>query len=384
LGFVILNIIHHYKLNSFIKDTIFEREVVAKYEKDNEFQKSMKNVYDEHIFSITHELRSPLAVIAASTKNQYNTLRKIYNSFTLTNQSLYKDSFKETKTQLEYISHQAEIVETFIASIAEHASYMSEEGDKKYVDLHKYLLSIIINSRSFSRNMKIFKNNIHFGDFLGTDFFGASVQVSPHDLSRMLTNIMTNSADAVYSSYSTKKTEDTDYEPELKIRCMKSSHPDKNIILTDDFMRINGNENEGHPFYIFIEDNGSGISKENVTKIFNYRHSTKTNDDNDLINSHHGLGLYLTIKLANKNGIKLYVKTDSTGTMFALGFSKVFFGDKKKKSDEESNKDYANNLYVSEDSVLLYGKYKLDERDSSATYPAIKQKTPRKKFLGVF
>lgn len=374
-----------------ITEIIIKRENEAREKKDKEFQQSLKTVYDEHIFSITHELRSPLAVVTASLNNQYNTLKSIFNHLPKETREEYKDKFKNGKTQIECIKNQTDIIESFIASISEHASYITNEGDKKYVNLHKYLISVILNSRSFSRNMRIFENDIRFGDPPGTDFMNISVQVSPHDLSRMLTNIMTNAADAIMSSYQYKKQQDPTYKPSLRIRCIKAESIYRNIILTDEFMRINGTDpTEGHPFYLIVEDNGSGISKENITRIFKYRHTTKEKS-NDPIETHRGLGLYLTIRLANKNGLKLYARTNEDGTMFAIGFPRVYLGEYTQNKIEEESTDpvFGDRHYISEDSKDLYNKFRMDERTTASRLPALVQTTTPKKrklwhFLGVF
>ena len=120
--------------------------------------------------------------------------------------------------------------------------------------------------------MKIFQDRVSFGDIVGTDFINVHTHINPHDLSRMIINIMTNSADAVTAKY---KKDHKNYEPILKIRCISSISEDKNLILNQKFMRINTEYDAGFPFYILIEDNGTGISDENKNKIFQYGFSTK-------------------------------------------------------------------------------------------------------------
>jgi signal transduction histidine kinase len=339
-----------------VSDRIKEEHI----KKENEFQQSVKNIYDEHIFSITHELRSPLAVISASTNNQYNILKGVYNSLTPELQAEHKLQFKDVKTQIEFIKHQSEIIEKFIASISEHASYIASEHDKKIINLHKFLQSVIMNSRSYSRNMKIFQNRIQFGDMVGSDFMNMYVDSSPHDLSRILINILSNAADAVMSAYKQKKEENKNWQPNLKIRCLRSDTIFKNVILTPDFLRINCTDDTkkcGQPFYIIIEDNGPGISETNLKKIFDYGFTTKKDSKS---NKHYGLGLYLSIILANKNDISLYVRSDSNGTIFALGIPRTRLNNNvKPESDEES--DHFTKLSISEDSKQLYNKYKWDE-----------------------
>lgn len=309
-------------------------------EQEINFKKFLNTVHDEHIFSITHELRSPLAVILSSTNNQYTTLKHIFNSLSPTLQNQYKDQFKELKENNEYIKNQAATIESFIKYITEHASYISENEDEKTIDMHKYLLSIIINSLSFSRNMRIFKNNIGFSDIAGLDFHNISITANPYDLNRIITNLLTNAADAVSESYKIKKSNDINYTPKLKIYGIRNEGIFRKIYLNEKFIRINGNkkEKDGCHFYILIHDNGPGISEENITKIFKYGGFTTKNKECD--SQHYGLGLKLSIQLATKNNIKMFVKTDDSGTIFALGFNledHLYDKTKTKKSDESSD-----------------------------------------------
>lgn len=360
---LLIVIVFQYLMYKFAIKNIQRKIAEEQIRKDNEFQQSVKNIYDEHIFSITHELRSPLAVITASTNNQYNTLKGVYNSLSPDLQTEHKLQFKDVKTQIEFIRHQSEVIESFIASISEHASYVLSEPDKKIINLHKFLQSVIMNSRSYSRNMKIFQNRIQFGDVVGSDFMNMHVHASPHDISRILINIMSNAADAAMAAYKNKKEENKDWQPHLKIRCLKSDTIYKNIILTPDFLRINSadeNKKTGQPFYIIVEDNGPGISEVNLKKIFDYGFTTKRDAK---VHSHHGLGLYLSILLANKNNISLYVRSDAKGTMFVLGIPRTSLNTNIKDDQYEDSDTYAK-IAVSDDCKQLYDMYTWDETNT--------------------
>lgn len=340
---IILNIILEYFLIHKQEKEIIEKEKQLNDKTEQQYQDSLKNIYDEHIFSITHELRSPLAVITSSINNQYNILKTIYNKFPKTENS--DNMFINSKKILKNIVSQTEIIESFISSISEHGSYMSNK-DKKLINLHNYLLSIIINSKSYSRNMKVFSdNNIKFAEIGGLDFLDLNCIINPHDLSRILVNIVTNSADAVSSCYKKKKETTPNYEPFLKFSCIKPKNKKNIMKLSEEFLRINcGTTDECQPFYLIIEDNGPGITKQNITKIFKYGFSTKKDDESDLINlNHHGLGLYLTLKLATDNDIKVYIRTNEHGTMFVLGFPFVTYKDEI-ITTKESNQLY--NMYI--------------------------------------
>lgn len=303
-----------------------------------EYEQAIKNIYDEHIFSITHELRSPLSVIAATALSQLNNLKNLYQILhkQIDGHEIAKQNISNVKKHIRTIQDQIEIIQSFITSISEHGSYVTNRSDgEKLVSLHQYLISILLNSFSYSRAMRIFKNNISFGDGFGRDFENINAVVNPQDLSRMMMNIMTNAADAVESVYKEKMFKNPYYKPELKLRCIKSHHFNSNIILKDDYHCIVDNEKSCYSLYLVIEDNGPGISRENMKKIFEYGFSTK--DEH-----HFGIGLHLTIQLAKKNNLGIFLKTDEHGTKFVIGFPKTFVS-------EQSNK-----VLFSEDSESLY------------------------------
>jgi signal transduction histidine kinase len=305
---------------------------------ESEYEQAIKNIYDEHIFSITHELRSPLSVIAATSLSIFNNLKNIYSRLTkqIDNDDISKQNVSNIKKYVKTIKEQIDIIQSFITSVSEHGSYVKNKSDgEKLVSLHQYLISIILNSFSYSRTMRIFKNNVIFGDGFGRDFENINAVVNPQDLSRMLMNIMTNAADAVESCYKQKKLDNAYYEPQLKLRCIKSHHLNSNVVLKNDYICIVDNEDSCYSLYLVIEDNGPGISRENMKKIFEYGFSTK--DD-----YHFGIGLHLTIQLAKKNNLGIFLKTDDHGTKFVIGFPKTFIS-------EQSNK-----VLFSDDSDKLY------------------------------
>ena len=65
-----------------------------------------------------------------------------------------------------------------------------------------------------------------------------------------------------------------------------------------------------------VEDNGPGISKENILRIFEPFYSTKCEKGS-------GLGLYITKQLVERNGGKITVKSKlGQGTTFRLEFKR--------------------------------------------------------------
>lgn len=324
---------------------------------EKDFNRSVNNIYDEHIFSITHELRSPLAVIDSAIYNQRHTIKTLYNSLSYEDKYKYKELFIDSKQKMIFIKNQVDIIESFISSLVEHSSYVTNKKEK-IINLHNYLISILINSYSYSRSMKVFSiSNICFSDIVGDDFKNVNCILNPHNLTRIFVNLMTNSADAINAIYQYKKHINKNYEPFIKISCIKSKNEKNNICLNKDFLRVNGSFDDCQPFYILIEDNGPGISDNNIKKIFKYGFSTKkhTDEDSDIVSKHHGIGLNVVLKLASESDIKVYIKTTCDGTIIALGIPFVIY-DKNVPTE------------FSENSKMLYEKYVVEEISNNNEY----------------
>lgn len=341
-------------------EKIFTTSIKNKENKlENDYITSVKNIYDEHLFSISHELRTPLAVISSIILTQTNNLKSLYKQITDTDPEITR-KITNLKRNIEGIDNQVKHIETFIAGISDAGN---NKDNNHVVNMHYYLLSVVFNCNSYSRNMKIFNNDVKFGDTFGKDFQNVFVLVNPHDLSRILMNIMTNAADAVSSAYKEKKLNNPNYEAKLKIRCLKATDTTSTLLLSDDYIRINNPENKSFPFYLVIEDNGPGIEKDHLNRIFDYKFSTKTEKGN------YGLGLYLCLKLAEQNDLKIFIKTSPSGTSFLIGFPKMYLGKKRDTitciSDDSTqlfNESVSKITYKDDDSskVLLVFKNETD------------------------
>jgi signal transduction histidine kinase len=317
-------------------DTIKKIDIAnqkTKHRIEKEYEQSIQNIYDEHIFAITHELRSPLAVVASATFNILNDSRNLYNLIKPNASEEITARFKNVKRNTQSIQNQVEIIENFISLISEHASYVGDEGKtEKIIHMYSYLISVLMNAPSYSMNMRIFNKNIKFGDNTGGGFEGIQVVVNPHDLSRIIMNICTNAADAVVSSYKIKKDAEPDYNPTLYFNCLKAEQ-NETIRLDPLFKCIGKKTQEEYPFYLIVSDNGPGVSTENIDKIFKKGFSTKRHTNS----THHGLGLHITLQLAKRNNLAIFLKTSDTGTEFAIAFPNIISDEKYWKAPGTSS-----------------------------------------------
>ena len=107
------------------------------------------------------------------------------------------------------------------------------------------------------------------------------VEVVPQDLGRVFLNIVTNACYAVDERRRTG--DDADYSPTLKITTQRS---------------------ESH-VRVAIRDNGTGMPKEVMDKIFNPFFTTKPTDQGT------GLGLSLSADIARQHGGELRVQSEA-------------------------------------------------------------------------
>ena len=99
-------------------------------------------------------------------------------------------------------------------------------------------------------------------------------------LMQILVNLLQNAKDAMLEDKTAKK--------------------DKNITIS-----ITPSKTESNMVILTVKDNGIGISKENIEKIFSYGFSTKTHG--------HGIGLHSSALSATELGGKLHMESDGIG-----------------------------------------------------------------------
>ena len=332
------------------------------------------NVYNEHIFAITHELRSPLAVINGNTINQLNLLKQIYRNIEHTEENI--SLIKRIKDSILIIEDQVDNIENFISHVSEFGLYNESTNDTRVmIHMKSYLDQILKIAPTFSRSMTIFGNdNISYGDVTGKDFQNVHTIVNPQDLNRIIMNICTNAADAVTQLWKQKKYT-SNFFPELKFRCIKSAVPNQVMTIRDDIKGPFGCINVKCSLFLVIEDNGPGISKEHLDNIFKYGFSTKKQQDSD----HLGFGLHVCSQLAKRNNLSLFIQTGNNGTKFFIGFPDMIVAEPNTLEDKvliktinSNTKDYSL-LNFSGDSVELYNESIIFENEQTTSIRSIQK-----------
>jgi signal transduction histidine kinase len=337
----------------YIKNTYDSDKTKVMNELSLKYKKSLEQMYDEHIFSITHEIRSPLAVINANAHAQIEDLRKLYSEMykLQVNNDISTTLTKDMKYRISIIETQVDIIESFIANIVNYGNYISSKTEEEFkiINLRQYLSTIVTMIPTFSRNMKVFGKNIHFVED-GKDFDLIYVPINANDLTRILINVCKNAGDAIHNAYRSMKDINPTYEPKLSIQCIKTKNKDSKIILKDKVVGPFGNNNTGNSLYLVIEDNGPGISNENKHKIFTYGFSTKKNT----VDENLGMGLHISMNLAQNNDISIFFDTNEHGTRFIIGFPNILFFQNDKKQPSLGWVADDTDIYISNDSKELF------------------------------
>lgn len=315
------------------------------------YKRSLENMYDEHIFTISHEIRSPLAVINSCSLAQLNDLKLIFNLISNNTENILM--IKNIKDRIKTIDEQVKIIESCIHNLTEYGRYVSSKNaeELKIIELQPYLNKIISTAPSFSRTMKVF-SSISYA--CSPDFDGIHVPMNTNDLSRILINVFKNAGDAIYNSYDMLNKTKQNYKPSLKLRCIKTYKKNTAISLKPHVYGPFGKKRYASPFYLVIEDNGPGISSENKHKLFNTCFTTKEN------NSNFGMGLKISMDLALKNDLSLFFDTNDNGTKIIIGFPHLV--------TMESDIDNPSAGWVVESNAIIYSPDSAKLYDEIADY----------------
>jgi signal transduction histidine kinase len=267
------------------------------------------------------------------------------------------DYFKDMKKRIQSVFEQVSIIESFIYRISEHGKYITKSQDKKFIPVRDFLTSILKNASSFSRSMKVF-DTIHFEE--ATDFDKVYLHFCSNDMTRMLMNIFKNAAEASLKSLKSSS-EDPDYSPELRLKCLKSKSESTAMILHDHIIGPFGCQRKESPFYLIVEDNGPGISEDKKSKIFQYGYSTRASQNNL------GLGLHITTNLATENDISIFFDSEEgEGTRMILGFPHVLLLEADKQTPDKGIVcKSCQDLYYSNETNCLYEELVKEEVNSS-------------------
>ncbi|TXE20073.1 two-component sensor histidine kinase [Psychroserpens burtonensis] len=244
---------------------------------------------------IAHEIQNPLNFV-----NNFSEVNK--ELLTEMKEELEKGNLEDVKaiaddviSNEEKINHHGKRADAIVKGMLQHSRASSAE--KEPTDINKladeYLRLAYHGLRAKDKA---------FNAELVTDFDESisKIDVIPQDIGRVILNLITN---AFYATNERKKTsEDSAFKPTVSIATK----------MMDNHLGTGG-ERKGNAVQISVKDNGNGIPKDIVDKIFQPFFTTKPTGSGT------GLGLSLSYDIIKTHGGEIAVEsTASKGTTFTI------------------------------------------------------------------
>jgi two-component system, NtrC family, sensor kinase len=238
---------------------------------------------------IAHEIQNPLNFVnnfADVTNELISELGEELENETVDKANI-KDILKDISNNLEKIVHHGKRADGIVKGMLQHSRKGS--GEKELIDINdladEYLRLAFHGLRAKDKSFNS-KMETELNPFLD------KIAVFPQEIGRVLLNLITNAFHAVQERKN-NQTENKSYDPIVKVKSFKSGPKLINIV---------------------IEDNGTGIPKDKLDKIFQPFFTTKPTGQGT------GLGLSIAYDIVVKmHGGKLDVESqEGVGTKFII------------------------------------------------------------------
>jgi len=232
---------------------------------------------------IAHEIQNPLNFVNNFSEVSKELLEEMKEEMALGNTEDVNEIMQDIIQNLEKINHHGKRADDIVKGMLQHSK--SSIGTKEPTDINalcdEYLRlayhGLRAKDKSFNADFK-------------TEFDSSlkKLNVIPQDMGRVILNLITN---AFYAVNEKKKAHKSDYSPKVTVSTVKKK----------DAVEIS------------VTDNGNGIPKKVVDKIFQPFFTTKPTGEGT------GLGLSLSYDIVNAHGGALKVETkEGEGTTFTI------------------------------------------------------------------
>ena len=217
--------------------------------------------------SVAHELNNYLSIIS--------------NNAELLAINVDRSNFEKVKFNAKSITENIFKIKRFVDNLMD---FSKPEPEYIAYDI-RHLIDDLLFSLRIQPRFKLVHFTIDLPETIPT------VEMDVGQIQQVLLNLLNNASDAIEERVASQKTDAQDFERRIEIRA-----------TYDDV---------GERIEISIADNGTGITKESMAKVFNLHFTTKRGG--------HGLGLYNCKTIAEQHGGDLTVtsKVDE-GTTFTL------------------------------------------------------------------
>ncbi len=227
-------------------------------------EKEKNRVLTQIISGIAHEIRNPLT----SIKTYIELLPK------------KKDNLEFQKQISTIVPHEVERVDTLITQLIDYTK-------PKPKNIEFVVVSDLIESCVLLFKPVIDRNNIDLNLNINENLY---IKVDKNHIKQVIINLLLNAIDAICE--------------------IKQNNTDK-------LYRININTYEiGNSIEITVEDNGIGMTKDELKKVFDLFYTTKSNGT--------GIGLSLSKQIVEENEGKIEIESEKCfGTKIVISFQKI-------------------------------------------------------------
>ncbi len=265
--------------NSEIEQTLNELKTTQKQLIQSEKMASL----GELTAGIAHEIQNPLNFVNNFSEVSAELVDEMNEEISKGNLADAKEIASDLKENLEKINHHGKRAGDIVKGMLQHSR--KSEGKKELTDINalcdEYLRlsyqGLRAKDKSFNAEIK-------------TDFDAAlpKINVVPQDIGRVVLNLINN---AFYAVDERKKLHPEGYEPVVSVSTKKT----------------------GSSIEISVKDNGTGIPKKILSKIFQPFFTTKPTGQGT------GLGLSLSYDIVKAHGGEIKVETkEGEGTIFII------------------------------------------------------------------
>ncbi len=232
---------------------------------------------------IAHEIQNPLNFVNNFSEVSNELIDEMKSELAVGNWQLANEIADDIKQNLEKINHHGKRADGIVKGMLQHSR--SSTGVKELTDINaladEYLRlafhGLRAKDNSFNAKMKT-----DFDESIG------KINIIPQDIGRVLLNLYNN---AFYAVNEKRKSANTNYDPEVEVQTRK----------------------EGNRIFITVCDNGNGIPKNIVDKIFQPFFTTKPTGEGT------GLGLSLSYDIVKAHGGEIKVETrEGEGAEFVI------------------------------------------------------------------
>ena len=241
---------------------------------------------------IAHEIQNPLNFVNNFSEVSNELIDEMKDELKKGNYQGAEEIASDVKQNLEKINHHGKRADAIVKGMLQHSR--SRSGQKELTNINaladEYLRlayhGLRAKDKSFNTTMKT-----DFDESIG------NINIIPQDIGRVILNLITN---AFYAVDEKKKSDITGYEPTVSVSTKK--------------IDVRSDEKVGwDTMEISVSDNGNGIPKHIIDKIFQPFFTTKPTGQGT------GLGLSLSYDIVKAHGGEFKVETkENAGTTFII------------------------------------------------------------------